>query len=360
MLKSFGVFLNQMKDKNKKKIKRGMWTGVLVMLLVVGTIGFIAYQRLYTPNVKVTDDGFLYIPTGATFENVVSILAEKAVIKDELTFRWAARQMKYEENVKPGRYRIESGMSNVDLVSMLRSGKQAPVKLVFNNVRTKDQFAKRIESQLELKSQALLNLMNDAQYLKEFGLSPENSMTLFIPNTYELYWNTTADKFIRRMKLEHDRFWNNERIEKAASAGLTPSQVSILASIVQQESNKEDEKPVIAGVYLNRLKKGWKLEADPTLVFAYGDFTVRRVLNIHKEFDSPYNTYKYSGLPPGPISLPSQKSIDAVLNYKKHDFMYFCAKEDFSGYHNFAADYKQHQENARKFQDAMDRRGIKS
>lgn len=349
-----------MSEKKRKKIKQGLWGGVVLMLSVVGIIGGIAYKRLYSPNVTITDDGYFYITTGSEFDEVVVSLKSKNLIKDEATFRWTARQMKYDNNIKPGRYKLSSGMTNKALVGLLRSGRQAPVRLVFNNIRTKEQFTERISTQLELQAAALTNLLNDPDYLKEFGLSPDNALSLFIPNTYEIYWNTSADKFMRRMKLEHDRFWTKARKQKAEAAGLSLPDVSILASIVQQESNKEDEKPVIAGVYLNRLRKGWRLEADPTLVYATGDFSIQRVLNIHKELDSPYNTYKYGGLPPGPICLPTAKSIDAVLNHARHDFMYFCAREDFSGYHNFASTYSQHLANARKFQKAMDRRGIKS
>jgi UPF0755 protein len=330
------------------------------MLAIVGIIGGIAYNRLYSPNVRVSSEGFLFIPTGSDFDQVVQQLTKGGVIKDEATFRWTARQMKYDANVKPGRYRLVPGMTNRALVTMLRAGKQSPVKVVFNNVRTRQELADRLAGQLELKASSLLNLLSDKDYLKEFGVTPDDAMVLFLPNTYEFYWNTSADKLLRRMKTEYDRFWSEGRRKKAAAAGLDPAQVSILASIVQQESNQESEKPVIAGVYLNRLRKGWKLEADPTLVFANGDFTIRRVLNEHKAIDSPYNTYLYAGLPPGPICLPSGRSIDAVLGYTRHNYMYFCAREDFSGYHNFAATYSQHLANARKFQQAMNRRGIRS
>ncbi|MFM7217404.1 MAG: endolytic transglycosylase MltG [Bacteroidota bacterium] len=349
-----------MKKQKQKKIRGALWIGVGLMLAIVGVIGGIAYNRLYSPNVRVNENGYLFIPTGSDFEELVKQLVQQKVIADEATFRWTARQMKYDTSIKPGRYRLVAGMTNRSLVAMLRSGKQAPVKVVFNNVRTTKDLAEKVETQLELTASSLLNLLSDRDYLKEFGLTPENALVLFIPNTYEFYWNTSADKFIRRMKFEYDRFWSENRKKKAATAGLSPVQVSILAAIVQQESNQESEKPVIAGVYLNRLRKGWKLEADPTLVFASGDFNIRRVLNEHKAIDSPYNTYLYGGLPPGPICLPSPKSIDAVLGYARHNYMYFCAREDFSGYHNFAATYAQHLTNARKFQQAMNRRGIRS
>jgi UPF0755 protein len=350
----------RMKQSTKKRIAKGLWAAVVTLLLVVATMGYFIYQRLYTPNIQTADDGFLYISTGSDFEDVVQLLEEKKWLKDEATFRWTAIRMNYTDHIKPGRYKLASGMSNKEVVGMLRSGRQVPVKLVFTSVRTKIQFAQKIGEQLEVAPDAVVNLLEDRDYLKKLGFTPDNVMALFLPNTYEFYWTTSADQFITRMKREYDKYWNDNRKRKAAAIGLTPVQVTIVASIVQQESNKEDEKPVIAGVYLNRYRKGWKLEADPTLVFALGDFTVRRVLNSYKAIDSPYNTYMYSGLPPGPICVASQRSIDAVLNATKHNFMYFCAREDFSGYHNFAASYSQHLTNARKFQQALNRRGIRS
>ncbi len=282
------------------------------------------------------------------------------MLLDEKSFLFTARQLKYSENVKPGRYLVKSGMSNKELISLLRSGRQVPLNLVFNNIRTKDQLADRIGEQIEASPKAILNLMNDPDYVSELGFTPENILCLFIPNTYEMYWNTSADQFIKKMVREYKKFWNPARVSKANEIGFTPLEVAILASIIQQESNRSDEKPVIAGVYINRLRKNWKLEADPTLVYAMGNFEVKRVLSVYKEIDSPYNTYMYKGLPPGPICLPTPSSIESVLNYSRHSYMYFCAKEDFSGYHNFSANYFQHILNARKFQKALNKRGIKS
>lgn len=337
-----------------------MWLTVVILLVIVGIFGYKIYQRLYLPNIQLREEGYLYIETGSDFEDVVAALKENNQLVDEQSFRWTATQMKYASQVKPGRYKVRDRMNNRELVNLLRSGKQTPVKLVFTTIRTKDQLAQRIGEQLEARPESILKLLDDEDYLDAIGFNTENVLALFIPNTYEMYWNTSADQFIRRMKREYDKFWTDSRKKKAAEAGLTPVQVSILAAIVQQESNKEEEKPVIAGVYLNRYRKDWKLEADPTLVYALGDFTINRVLSVYKQLDSPYNTYMHKGLPPGPICLPSQRSIDAVLNYQKHNYMYFCAREDFSGYHSFAVSYNQHLENARRFQRALDKRGIKS
>lgn len=346
----------------KKLVKKVAWSGVAIMLLIVGIFGYVIYQRLFSANVmtgKVNSE-FVYIPTGSNFEDVIRILDEKHLIINEKTFRWTAEQMKYTRDIKPGRYRLKANMNNKELVSLLRSGKQEPLNVVFNNIRTKEQLVQRIGEQIEANPQSLLNLLNDADYTGRLGFTPANILALFIPNTYEFYWNTSADKFIQKMAKEYKKFWTEERIAKSKQIKLSQVQVSIIASIVQQESNKESEKPVIAGVYINRFQQGWPLEADPTLVYALGDFTINRVLNVYKQIDSPYNTYKYKGLPPGPICLPTVKSIDAVLNYSRHKFMYFCAKDDFSGYHAFAETLSQHANNARKFQKALDKRHITS
>jgi UPF0755 protein len=279
---------------------------------------------------------------------------------DEKTFRWTAERLKYTNAVKPGKYLLKPKMNNKELITLLRSGEQTPVMVIFNNIRTKDQLAQKISEQIEAPSLAILNLLNDQDYTRQLGFTPDNVLSLFIPDTYEFYWNTPADKFIKRMKTEYSKFWTDSMRLRAKNIGFNPVEVSVLASIVQQETNKNDEKSVIAGVYINRYRKGWRLDADPTLIFALGDYSVNRVLNAYKQIDSPYNTYMYAGLPPGPICLPTIASLKAVLNYSKHNYMYFCARDDFSGYHSFAATYDQHLVNARRFQKALDKRGIKS
>lgn len=343
-------------------IKRFLWVTVIVLLLIVAALGIIIYKKIYTPNILGAreDKQFLFIPTGSDFEDVISILEGKKILINEKSLRWTASKMKYDVNVKPGKYLLKPSMNNKELISLLRSGKQLPVRVIFNNIRTKEQLALIVSEQIEAKSYALLNLMNDPDYVKRLGFTPDNILAMFIPNTYEFYWNSTADKFLQRMKKEYDKYWTVQKLDLAKKINFTPSQISVLASIVQMESNKEDEKPIIAGVYINRLKKDWKLEADPTLVFALGDFSISRVLRIYKEIDSPYNTYMYNGLPPGPICLPTMSSLNSVLKYVSHNYMFFCAKDDFSGYHSFASTYEQHMVNARKFQKALDRRGIRS
>jgi len=350
-----------MSKKKLRSIRRVMWIIVGILAIAVASGAFYIYRELFAPNVTIQNKpDFILIPTGSTFTDVVNVLNEKKLLINEKSFAWTSDQMKYTDNVKPGRYLIKPRMNNKELVSLLRSGKQTPVQVVFNNIRTKDQLSERISAQLEAKAYAINNLMDDSDYLRRFGFNPENILGMFIPNTYEFYWNTSADQFLQRMKTEYEKFWNADRLRKARLIGFKPVEVAVLASIVQQETNRDDEKNIIAGVYINRYHKGVKLEADPTLVYALGDFSINRVLNVYKAIDSPYNTYKYAGLPPGPICLPTKTSIDAVLNYTHHNFLFFCAKEDFSGHHSFASTYAQHCVNAKRFQRALDRRGIKS
>ncbi|MBN1339620.1 MAG: endolytic transglycosylase MltG, partial [Bacteroidales bacterium] len=261
-------------------------------------------------------------------------------------------------HIHPGKYEIHGGMSNNELINLLRSGQQTPVNLIFNNISTKPQLARRLADQIEADSLSLISLMEDPEYPARFGFTGETILCMFLPNTYEVFWNITPEKLFERMNREYKAFWNENRSQKAAYLKLSPVEVGILASIVEKETAKEDEKPSIAGVYLNRLKYGWKLQADPTIIYAWGDFSINRVLNIHKQLDSPYNTYLYSGLPPGPICLPSISSIESVLNAETHDYFFFCARADFSGYHEFARTASRHAVNANKYRRALDERGI--
>lgn len=350
-------------EKKKPKAKRSnkkIIGGVLLVLLTVGAIfGYKYYTAYFSGNTKnIEDKTYLYIRTGSTYNDVLATLKEKDFLISTDQFDKVARQRGYDKKVRPGRYRIKPGMSNLELVNILAGGKQEPVKFTFNNIRLKKELASKVGRNLEADSLRFETILGDDDYWKKFGFTAENCMVLFLPDTYEFWWNTDSDEFIDKMAKEYKKFWTDERKAKAKKIGLTQAEVSILASIVEKESNMRDERPTIAGVYMNRLNKGMKLQADPTVVFAVGDFTIKRVLNSDIQVDSPYNTYKYAGLPPGPICLPSKNSIDAVLNYKSHTYIYFCAKEDFSGYHNFATTYDQHLKNAAKFQKAMNERGI--
>lgn len=332
---------------------------IVVAIAVGGYVGFDVYKKIFSPNIKVVKD-YVNIPTGSTFDDVKRILTEQQIVLDTASFNWVAKQMKYTTNIHPGHYKLQPGMSNKELVSLLRSGRQTPVKVTFNNIRTNAALAGQVAESIEADSISLLQILNNDSALKKYGFTSQTVIGMFIPNTYEFYWNTSANKFIERMAREYKDFWNAPRKLKAKTIGLTQTQVSAIAAIVEQETQKKDERPLVAGVYMNRYLKGWKLEADPTLVFALGDFSVQRVLNEYKEIDSPYNTYMYAGLPPGPICMPSISSIDAVLNYTKHEYFYFCAKDDFSGYHSFAKTYSEHLLNAKRFQMELNRRHIRS
>ena len=333
---------------------------LIVCIIIALIVAYVFYSALFKPNVWTKNESVVYIniPTGSDFKDLKNILYEKGLIINRKTFEWLAHQRKLDERVIPGRYRLISRMSNLELIRMLSGGHQVPVELVFNNIRSKEQLASRISQQLEADSAILLHLMKDNEFLKKYGLNSDNVFALFIPNTYEFWWNTSAESFMDRMYKEHKIFWDSTRREKARRLGLSIPEVVTLASIIEQETNKNDEKSRMAGVYINRLKLGWPLQADPTLKFALGDWSIKRVMAAHKEIDSPYNTYKYKGLPPGPICIPSIASIDAVLNAEKNNYLFFCAREDMSGYHYFTASHEEHQKNAQKYRQALNRMGI--
>jgi UPF0755 protein len=332
-------------------------TGILV---IAGIIFLVAYKRILWPNAETGKEEYVCfnIPTGSGYSDVMHIMVSQGVLKDTTSFDWVAMKKNYPSHVKPGRYKVSGSMNNNEIVNMLRSGKQEPVRIIINSTRSLEKVASVVSSQLEADSAQIINLMRDQQYLAGIGLTPETAIGIIIPNTYEFYWNTNADGFIRRMKAEYENFWNRERTEKAKQIGLTPMEVITLASIVDEETLMKDEEPKIAGVYINRLKKPMRLQACPTIKFVTGDWTMTRVLDKYLYLDSPYNTYRHDGLPPGPIIIPSISCIDAVLNYEHHDYLYFAAKEDFSGYHNFARTLAQHNRNADRYQQALDNHKI--
>ena len=343
-----------------KKIKRYMFLtlavrAVLSVLVFVSMYKAIIFPNVLTPNGEQVS---LYIYSDNDFEDVKQKLYSDSLIINPKSFEWLANKLDYPQYIKSGHYLISNNMNNNRLLNMLRSGSQTPVKFTFNNIRTIEQFAGRVAEQLEMDSVSLVNAVKESTTLKEMGFDDESAAALFIPNTYELYWNIDANDFVEKMANEYNRFWNEERRSKAESLNMNPIEVSILASIVDKETTKVSEMPRIAGVYVNRLKKNWLLQADPTLVFALGDFEIKRVLDIHKEIESPYNTYKYIGLPPGPICIPSIAAIDAVLNAENHKFFYFCAKDDLSGYHVFARNMREHNKNAEKYRKALNKMKI--
>jgi UPF0755 protein len=340
---------------NKSK-KRLIW-GLGLLILAGFLISILFYQKILSSNVT-KEKAYLYIHTNSGFEDVLKTLQQENLLEDIASFEWVARKKDYHKNIKAGKYLLKAGMNNNQIVNMLRSGRQEAVNLVFNNIRTNEQLAGKLGKQIEADSSSLIMFFNNPQLLADFNTSPEELRLLFIPNTYKIWWNTSPEKLMQRMKDEYDKFWTEEREAKANEAGLSRKEVSIIASIVEEETNKKDERPTVASVYVNRVRKGMLLQADPTVKYAVGDFTIKRVLNKHLTIDSPYNTYKYTGIPPGPICIPSISSIDAVLENKQTDYLYFCAKEDFSGYHNFAKNLEDHLANARIYQKALNKRKI--
>ena len=343
-----------------KEWKVGLFIGISLVFI---TFFFYFYQITQTANLQVDKpDTYLYISAGATYPVVMDSLKKNQIIEDELSFAFVAKLLKYRELVKPGRYRIRRNMGNLAAIRMLRAGMQEAVKVTFTNVRLKEELPGKICRNLEADSLEFKRLINDPATVKKFGFDTTTIMSMFLPNTYEMYWDVDAKQVLERMHREYRKFWTAEKLEKAKKIGFSPIQVSVLASIVEAETIKNDEKKRMAGVYINRMtadETNRRLQADPTLKFALKDFAIKRVLSGHKEIDSPYNTYKYPGLPPGPINLPSIVSINAVLDYEKNDYLYFCAKEDFSGHHRFAVKYADHLANARLYQAALDRLDIR-
>lgn len=342
------------------KNKRWILIAISAFSMLVTSFSYYVYQMVYTDNVLVgaEEPVYLKIPRGATFESVSDSLFQNQWVNDMVSFSFLAKLMDYQENVRPGRYEISPNMNNRELIRSLRSGRQSPLNITFNNIRTKEDLAQKITRGLEIQEEDIFALLTDSAYIDKFGFNDETIMGMFIPNTYEVYWNISAVELFDRMHTEYQRFWSDGRKAKAEALGMDPSEVSVLASIVQAETVKPDERAKVAGVYINRLQINMPLQADPTLVFALGDFSIKRVLNVHKEIDSPYNTYKNLGLPPGPINLPEISAIDAVLDYQSHNYLYFCAKEDFSGYHAFATNLRDHLNNARRYSNALNAAGI--
>lgn len=334
---------------------------LLAFISLVAVTGFIAYRYynfIFSDNVWVTSDiSTIDIPEEMSLEVLADSLVEKNFIKDRLSFIWVSEKMSYTKP-RPGRYKLQDGMNNRALVSLLRSGVQEPVVLTFNNVRTIEELCDLFGEKLEYGSESYCSFFTDTLMLSEIGYTKESILSLFIPNTYELYWNMPPGQLLERMKLEHDRFWNTERKQKLQNIGLSQLEAYTLASIVQKETNLKSEKPIIAGVYLNRLKRGILLQADPTVVYAVGDFDIRRVLNRHLEVNSPYNTYKYPGLPPGPICMPDISTIDAVISPQEHDYIYFCVKPGTGFEHAFAKTLREHNRNAQAYREWLNRSRI--
>lgn len=334
--------------------------GYLVVAgLLLIAIGGWTYSLLWRSNFNPEKTIYIYVDNRKDFDDLCRQLTDSAECRQIGTFKQLAGFLKYPSRMKTGRYAVEKGMSNLSLLNHLRRGLQSATEITFNNIRLKEELACRLDNQLMLDKEELLTLWNDSSYCDSIGFNTRTLPLLFIPNTYEVYWNVTARKLMSRMLREYNAFWNEKRRTKAQELGLTPVEVAILASIVEEETAAVDEYAMVAGLYINRLKAGIPLQADPTVKFAMGNFSLQRILFEHLEVDSPYNTYKNVGLPPGPLRLPTMRGIDAVLNYTRHRYFYMCAKEDFSGRHNFAKSLAEHNRNANRYRMELNRRKIR-
>lgn len=332
---------------------------IAAVLLVAGAGTVFCFYRLFSTPVSVCSDYRIYITPSDTRESVLSGILKSDSDARTKALDYLLRRRDYDSHIRTGCYTIPSGATPKQVSNMLLSGAQTPVRLTVNSTRTVGQMARAMAGQIMTDSAKIASRLNDASFLDSLGYSPATVFCMIIPDTYEVYWNISAESLISRLVKERDRFWNQERRDKAAAIGLTPQQVMTLASIVEEETAKTDELPVVAGLYMNRLNRNMPLQADPTVVFALGGERPKRVLKVHLEVDSPYNTYKYPGLPPAPIRFVSTRTINAVLNYSRHNYLYMCAKEDFSGYHNFTSSLSQHNANAARYQRALNRAGIR-
>lgn len=340
------------------KNKKAIYTAVIAAILIVGSLIACKTLLLNTP-LKIEKATFLYIDNDDNIDSVYIKLQRDLHASSLSGFRLLTKFSSYAEHIHEGAYKLTPDNNTWDLFHKLKSGHQTPIMLTVPSVRTLGKLARSVSRRLMIDSTSVARLLNDSAYCARMGFNRYTLPSLFIPNTYEVYWNISAEEFVERMKKEHDRFWNKERREKAAGIGLTPEEVATLASIVEEETANKAEKPMVAGLYMNRLRIGMPLQADPTVKFGLQEFGLRRILHKHLEVDSPYNTYKHTGLPPGPIRIPSIDGLESVLNYTRHDYLYMCAKEDFSGTHNFAAHWNEHLANARRYQQALNKRNIR-
>ncbi len=333
---------------SKKKIGGGI-SALFVLGIVVLILLF------FIPNGE-EQFGKLNISEDSSYETILQEIKENGHVKSFFTFKIAAQILDFKGNIKKGKYTFLDNDNNFQIIRKLRRGQHFPVRFTFNNIRTKEQLAKKLDGKFLFEREELENLLDNSAFLSTFGLTPETAISVFIPNTYELYYDINAIQFFNAMYKQYNRFWNDQREEKAQTIGLSKSEVITLASIVEEENFKEQEKGLIAGLYINRLQKGMKLQADPTVKFALQDFNIKRITHNDLAVNSPYNTYLYTGLPPGPIRIPETSTIDSVLNYRRHDYLYMCAKEDFSGFHYFSKTYNEHLKNAAKYHKALNGR----
>jgi UPF0755 protein len=334
----------------------------VVVIAVAMVFGYILYKNIFSENVTFSEkEQYVLVPTGSTYDDVIKIITP--LVKDIDKFKMVAEKRSYSENINPGRFLLKKGMNSYDMVTSLRHN--IPLNLAFNNQESLEKLVSRVSSQIEVDSTTLINSLRDTIFMKENGFDNETILGMFIPNTYEIKWNTSAEKFRDKMAKEYRKFWNDDRLAKAKTLGMTSQQIITLAAIVHKETVKTDERPRVAGVYLNRLKLEMPLQADPTIIFALkkrdNDFNqiIKRVFQGDLSISSPYNTYVNIGLPPGPIAMPDISAIDAVLNAEKHDYIYFCASVERFGYHDFAVTFAQHGENAKKYREWIANQGVK-
>lgn len=330
----------------------------LVLIVVLCFVGF----RAFGPATAFSGENYyLYIRTGMDYEQVLDTLKDESVLKSPALFNWVARRMDYPGNVRAGKYEIRKGMSLIGILRMLRNGRQTPVKIVITKFRTLEGLASAIGKKLECDSAALADYLHNNDSLRSFGVDSNTFLAIVLPNTYSYFWNTTPSGLFRKMYAAYKAWWTPARMQAARSRGLTPVTATILASIVEEETNAQADKGKIASVYLNRMTKGIRLAADPTVKYALRDFELRRIYDKYLQVESPYNTYQHEGLPPGPICTPSEGTLEAVLASPRTDYLYFVAKPDFSGYSNFAATYKEHLAYAKAYREALDKQqGIKA
>jgi UPF0755 protein len=347
------------KEQKAKKAAQKKGAVILGLGLVFVFVSFYAYQMLFTDNLLVDkEDKALLIPTGAKFKQVVDSLEQGDYLHDRLSFMFLSRLLSYRDNIKSGRYMITRNMNNFNLFKKLKGGHQDPLKLTIINFRTKEEIIRKFSKRLEIDSARFAKDLNDNNLLKEYGFNDTTIISLFIPNSYDVYWTADTKEILNVFYREYNKFWNDERMENAKAIGMTPIQIITMASIIEAETQKNDEKPKIAGVYMNRYNAGQRLQADPTLIFATKDFTAKRVNEFHRYFKSPFNTYRRKGLPPGPINTPSVASIDAVLSYERHEFFFFCANPDLSGYHLFSRNFDEHLGVAQNYWKSLDKENI--
>lgn len=350
-----------MTSGSRSKIRRLFFYFIVLVVLAGGVASFLFWRAVYKNNINLEPEqvSYLFVKTGSAYADLIDNLEQSGLLQNMQTFKWLAERKNLPNHIYPGRYEVAAGMSNDELINMLRSGAQKPLNVIFNNLRTIDQMAGVVAAQIEADSTSIADFIKSDSFRETYGFDVQKAPAMFIPNTYEFYWNTTAEQFAWRMFTEFKRYWNDERVALAKKQNLSPVEATIMASIVEKETLRDDEKATIAGVYLNRLRKGWRLQADPTTVFAFfleNDSILHRVYRKHTKMDSPYNTYVNKGLPPGPICLPSLSSINAVLHAEKHEYMYFVAKADGSGYHHFSKTYQQHLRYAREHYEGLKKR----